>query len=236
MDVRRFRDIESLIKEAKWLEGKTLAQVSEAIRDTDTASRVTTKGDVGYVIEYGFFGITKNSAAIPDIEHLGVEIKTCPLKFDSTRTSLKVKEPLSLNIINYCEEHLHRDITESSLYKKNREILFVFYIHDDRKDRSEYLIKYVFLWEMDEKVLSELRPDYERILWKIRKGIAHEIHQSDHEYLTLCPKHSGKFSDPFCTRSKRPQPFSEKPAEIRAFRLKNRYVDLIIDRYLGRSS
>lgn len=236
MDVKRFRDIASLLREAKWLEGKTLAQVSEAITASDGSSRVTTKGHVGYVIENGFFGIRRNSTALPDIEHLRVEIKTCPLEYDGSLTGLRVKEPLSLNIINYCEEYRNSDITESSLYKKNRRILFVFYIHDDRRERSEYLIKYVFLWEMNEQVLNELRPDYNLILEKIRAGRAHDIHQRDHRYLTLCPKHGGTYKDPNCHKSKRPQPFSPVLAEIRAFRLKNKYMDLIISRYLGRNS
>lgn len=229
----RYPNIKTLIERAKWLEGKTLKQVTEKISNSDKDSRVKTKGNVGYVIEEGFFGIEKNSDSRPDIPHLGVEIKACPLKLNNKRDKLSVKEPLSLNIINYMEEHKCDDITQSSLYKKNRLILFVFYIHDKLKDRSEYVIKYVFLWEMDSKVLDELRPDYNMIIKKIREGNAHGIHQTDNKYLTLCPKHSGKFKDPTCKKSKRQQPFSDRPAEVRAFRLKNRYMNLIVRRYLG---
>jgi DNA mismatch repair protein MutH len=52
--------INDLLKKAKWLEGKTLAEVTEAIKKSDNTSRVITKGDVGYVVEK-FFGIDKNS-------------------------------------------------------------------------------------------------------------------------------------------------------------------------------
>ena len=124
-------------------------------------------------------------------------------------------------------------IRQSSLYKKNREILFVFYIHDETKSRSEYVIKYLFIWEMDEGVLAELNDDYVKIVEKIRLGQAHDIHQAEHTHLTLCPKHNGRFKDPSCKKSKRPQPYSDKLAEIRAFRLKNRYMDIILDRYLA---
>jgi DNA mismatch repair protein MutH len=143
-----------------------------------------------------------------------------------------VKEPLSLNIINYSKEALCNDITESELYKKNKKILFIFYIHLKSKSRSEYTIKYVFLWEMDNKVLNELRPDYNLIISKIKEGRAHDIHQGQHEYLTICPKHNGKFKDPNCNKSKTVQPFSNQPAEIRAFRLKNKYVNKIIERHI----
>ena len=165
---------------------------------------------------------------------MGVEIKTCPLKYNKAKTKLSIKEPLSLNIINYIEEVKHKNLKESSLYKKNKTILFILYIHDKGKKRSEYIIKYVFLWNMGEDILKELEPDYQLILKKIRAGKAHEIHQSDHKYLTICPKHNGNFKDPNCKLSKRKQPFSEVPAEIRAFRLKNRYMNIIVSRHLDK--
>ncbi len=232
IDLNKVKDIPDLVRKAKWLEGKTLAQISQAIANSDETSRVFTKGSVGYVVEEGFFGIRKNSEGLPDIPSLGVEVKTCPLKYNWDRTRLTVKEPLSLNIINYNEEYKCRDLSESSLYQKNRRILFIFYIHDAEKPRSEYVVKYVFLWEMDAGVLEELEPDYDLILEKIRQGLAHEIHQDQHEWLTLCPKHGGDYSDPTDKKSRRPQPFSTIPAEIRAFRLKNSYVNLIMSRYL----
>jgi len=232
LDITRIKDIPSLMKEAKWLEGKTLAQISKAIESNDADSRVTTKGNVGYVIENGFFGIKKNSEAKPDIEHLGVEIKTSPLKYNKKRDHLSFKEPLSLNIINYSAEDKCDDITDSSLYKKNKKILFVLYIHDKAKARSEYVVKYVLIWDMDDSVLKELRPDYFLIKKKILEGKAHEIHQKEHANLTLCPKHNGDFKDPNCRISKREQPHSQKMAEVRAFRLKNRYMNRIVSAIL----
>lgn len=234
IDLKQVKDIPDLVSKAKWLEGKTLAEVSENINASDLTSRVTTKGNVGYVIEEGFFGIKKNNAGLPDIPSLGVEIKTCPVKYNKTKTRLSVKEPLSLNIINYGEEYKHANLKESSVYKKNRKILFIFYLHDKTKDRSNYLIIYVFLWEMDDTVLAELEPGYQLILDKIKAGKAHEIHQSDHRWLTLCPKHNGKFKDSNEPTSKRKQPFSDKPAEVRAFRLKNRYVNQMIANEIGK--
>ncbi len=224
----------SLLKESKWLEGKTLGQITKEIKDSDTHSRVITKGNVGYVIEKGFFGIDKNSSGEADISNLGVEIKTNPLKYNKSKTRLSVKEPLSLNIINYFDEVKNNDIKDSAVYKKNKKILFIFYIHDKSLNRSDYLVKYVFLWEMDDKVLDELRPDYNLIVNKIKIGKAHEIHQSEHKYLTLCPKHNGTFKDPNEKTSKRKQPFSDKPAEVRAFRLKNKYMNIIVARAIGK--
>lgn len=234
IDVRKIKSVSELVKRAKWLEGKTLAQVTEAIKKSDRASRVQTKGHVGYVIEKGFFGIEMNSASEPDIKILAVEVKTCPLKFNKQRDRLSVKEPLSLNIINYMEEFKNNDITESSLYKKNKDMLLVLYIHDKKKKRSQYVIKHVLLWKMDDRVLDELRPDYKIIIDMIRQGKAHMIHQKANRYLTLCPKHSGTFKDPKDKISKRKQPFSNIPAETRAFRLKSIYMNIVISRLLDK--
>ena len=217
------------------LEGKTLSEIDELINQSDTTSRILSKAAVGYVIEKGYFGIKANSDKSPDLQTLGVEIKTSPLKLGKDG-KLRVKEPLSLNIINYVEEVKNESIEKSSLFKKNKKILFIWYIHDSSVPRSEYVIKYVFLWEMDDKVLAELNPDYKAIIKKIKEGNAHHIHQTDHKYLTLCPKHGGVFKDPNDTKSKTKQPFSDVPAEIRAFRLKNSYVNMIIRRHLLKQS
>jgi len=235
LDISKIKSAEELERIArKDLEGKTLQQVMASITASDSSTRVSTKAGVGYVIEEGYFGIGKNNTAGPDIAHLGVEIKTSPLKIGKDG-KLRVKEPLSLNIINYNEEYKNTDIKNSSLYKKNKKTLFVWYIHDPSKLRSEYLIKYVFLWEMDKTVLNELNDDYQALLESIRRGESHHIHQYQHKNLTLCPKHGGTFKDPNDRKSKTTQPFSTTPAEIRAFRLKNSYMNLVIRRYLTTS-
>jgi DNA mismatch repair protein MutH len=228
-DIKSVDELESIAK--KYLENKQLKDVMAEITQSDEVSRVMSKAGVGYVVEEGLFSIPRNNTAGADIEHLDVEIKTSPLTLGADG-KLRVKEPLSLNIINYNEEYKNQHIAESSLYKKNKTILFVWYIHDKEKPRSEYLIKYVFIWKMDTQVQEELNKDYLLILDKIKSGNAHNIHQSDHEYLTLCPKHGGTFKDPSDRKSKTTQPFSDSPAEIRAFRLKNSYMTKVIRRHL----
>jgi len=232
-DVSKIQDIDELVAEANWLLGKTLFEIVKDIQLSDNQSRVTSKAGVGHAIETGFFGIKRNNVAGADITHLDVEIKTCPLKYDRQKSKLTVKEPLSLNIINYVAEASHGDIRDSSLYKKNKKILFIFYIHETDKPRSEYTVKYVFMWEMTDSVLRELQPDYDKIIAEIRAGKAHEIHQTDHKYLTLCPKHGGKFSDPLDKKSKTKQPYSDVPAEVRAYRFKSVYMNKIIEEWLN---
>ncbi len=232
IDVTQIKTLEELETIARLgLEGKTLREIMPSIVDSDEATRVSTKAFVGYVVEEGYFGLPKNSTAAADIAHLDVEIKSSPLKL-LKNGQLTVKEPLSLNIINYNEESKNTDIRQSSLFRKNKYVLFVWYVDNPNVPRSEYLIKYVFLWRMDDVVLGELSDDYHKILGSIKAGEAHHIHQYQHNYLTLCPKHGGTFIDPTCRKSKTTQPFNDSPAEIRAFRLKNLYMGKVIRRYL----
>ena len=102
------------------------------------------------------------------------------------------------------------------------------YIHDKTKTRSEYIIKYVFLWKMTPEVIKKIFPDYKKIISAINAGKAHEIHQPQHNYLTLCPKHGS-------SKKFRTQPFSDEPAEIKAFRIKNKYMNEIIVESIGKT-
>ncbi len=234
-NISKIKTEQELMEKAGWLRGKTLFQVEEAIKESDKTSRVKTKGNVGYVIEKGFFGIKINSEAKPDIEHLGIEIKTCPLKHVRGSKYLNVKEPLSLGIINYKEEVNNHKIEESKLYKKNKKILIVCYIHDGGVDRSNYIIKYVFIWNMNDEVIKEIEPDYLKIVKKIQDGEAHEIHQPQHKNLTLCPKHGGHKKNLKCTRWCTTQPNNrDEKVEIKAFRFKNKYMNFLIARHLGK--
>ncbi|MDR3547748.1 MAG: MutH/Sau3AI family endonuclease [Candidatus Pacebacteria bacterium] len=230
-DIKTPEELERIAR--RDLEGKTLAEIAETIRESDKTSRVSSKAGVGYVVEEGYLGIKRNNVKGADIPHLDVEVKSSALK-TAKDGLLRSKEPVSLNIINYMEEHVNSTLKESSLYKKNRNILFVFYFHDKGKERSEYLIKYVFLWKMDDSVLAELEPDYEAIIAKVRSGNAHNIHQKEHKYLTLCPKHGGSKKNPNDNKWKTRQPFSDAPGEIRAYRLKCKYVNMIIQRELAK--
>jgi len=219
------------LQKASDLIGKSLAQVQESITQLDGVSRVITKGGAAYVTE-DYFGIRRNSTAAPDFPQLGIELKSVPLK--ERNGKLTVKEPLSLNMIDYFEEAKCDDITQSSLYKKNKELLLVCYLHSGSK-RSEYVFMYAFLWKMDDAVLEELRPDFNLIVEKIRAGNATELHQEYNRWLCTCPKHGGDFDDPDERKSKVRQPFSPILAERKAYRLKTSYMSTVIARRFGLS-
>ena len=224
---------EEILIMAGELLGRTLSDIQKEIKSHDESSRLTTKGKIGHLIEE-YFDVKINSSSAPDLEHLGIEIKTCPLKYNKNKTRLSVKEAMSLNMVNYHNEVNCEDIINSSLYNKNRKTLIICYIHNPSIPRSEYKIKYVFLFEMTAEILDELRPDYDIILNKIKSGEATDLREKYNTYLTTCPKHSGTFKDSNCKKSKRSQPFSEILAERKAFRFKHKYLNLIISRQLNK--
>lgn len=222
-------DVASLLSRAEAIVGKRLFDLEKEIVRLDEESRVLTKAGAAYVIER-YFGIKANSFALPDFPDLGIELKSVPLR--ERAGMLTVKEPLSLNMINYFEEAKCNDITESSFYKKNKQILFICYLQKGEL-RSQYVVMYSFLWKMDDQVLTELRPDFDWIIKKIRAGEATELHQEFTRYLCTCPKHNGDFKDPLEMTSKVKQPFSQAWAEKKAYRLKTSYMSLVISRRFG---
>ncbi len=65
--------------------------------------------------------------------------------------------------------------------------------------------------------------DYNRIVEKIKQGKAHELSESDGNYLSTCTKGAGKGKD------FRIQPFSDTLAKQRAWELKSSYMTYLIN-------
>lgn len=85
------------------------------------------------------------------------------------------------------------------------------------------LSKKVFLFEWFEEDMEVILDDYKRITEKIKSGKAHELSESDGNYLSTCTKGAGK------GRDFREQPFSDKPAKQRAWELKSSYMTYLIN-------
>ena len=247
---------EAVWKHAKRIEGKTLGGISNEARSLDGVPFKKVKGKVGKIVEE-YFTAKMGSRSLPDLPEIGWEIKTCPLKPDGKT----VDQPVTLNMFDYCREISackgtgeHKkcnEIKKSSLYKKGKEILFVFYVRDKKnKPASEWRIKHVYRWKMDSKTTKLLSPDYDIIVSrlrnsnglyckqivgdKVKKCIDPEncktnLHQEQNKYLTTCPKHQGGFHYEKNSNNSRIQPFSAKRAESRAFRLKKEYMQKIVD-------
>jgi len=209
-------DKQSIIDYAKLLKGKTLREAcSNEIPNDNYAG----KGKYGQTLEKFYFKYEPNSESEPDFAIAGLELKSTPLK-QLKNNDYRSKERLVLNIINYIDV-VNQNFETSSFWKKNANILLVFYLHQADLDIIDYLIKLVDEWSFPITDLEIIRNDWELIKTKIADGKAHELSEGDTFYLGACTKGAN-------ANSTRKQPFSDTPAKQRAYSLKQGYVNHII--------
>lgn len=88
---------------------------------------------------------------------------------------------------------------------------------------KDYVIEKIFLYEWFEEDMAVILEDYQKITDKIKNGKAHELSESDGNYLSTCTKGAGKGKD------LRQQPFSHELAKQRAWELKSSYMTYLIN-------
>ncbi|NCU17457.1 Sau3AI family type II restriction endonuclease [Pallidibacillus pasinlerensis] len=212
---------EELLYTASLAEGKTFGEIDKTGRIKNDKA----KGQLGQIIEESFFGYEVNSKKEADFANLGIELKVTPVKKNKNGT-LSAKERLVLNIINY-EEEVNKDFESSSFWKKNKEILMMFYEWLPNLDRSDYRIIKAYLHQYPEEDLEIIKQDWETIVGKIKVGLAHELSEGDTNYLGACPKGANK-------KSLRSQPYSDIKAMQRAFCLKQGYMTSIVRKVINK--
>lgn len=182
---------------------------------------IKSKGQYGNYIEKFFYGYLQNSNSAADFDKVGVELKVTPFKINKNDT-ISAKERLVLTIINYMQENLD-DFYSTHLWKKCAKMLILFYNGlIPNQELKDYIIEKVFLFEWFEEDMEVILDDYQRIASKIKAGKAHELSESDGNYLSTCTKGAGKGKD------FREQPFNNTPAKQRAWELKSSYMTYLI--------
>ncbi|HEM3459889.1 Sau3AI family type II restriction endonuclease [Streptococcus suis] len=188
----------------------------------DKEISMKSKGQYGNYIEKYFYGYQPNSDSAADFDKVGVELKVTPFKVNKNGT-ISAKERLVLTILNYMEENLD-DFYSTHLWQKCSKILLLFYNGlIPGQTMSDYIIEKVFLYEWFEEDMEVILEDYNRIVEKIKQGKAHELSESDGNYLSTCTKGAGKGKD------FRSQPFSDTLAKQRAWELKSSYMTYLIN-------
>lgn len=188
----------------------------------DKTISMKSKGQYGNYIEKYFYGYQPNSDSEADFEKIGVELKVTPFKINKNGT-LSAKERLVLTILNYIEENLE-DFYSTHLWKKCAKILLLFYNGlIPNQTMKDYVIEKIFLYEWFEEDMAVILEDYQKITDKIKNGRAHELSESDGNYLSTCTKGAGKGKD------LRQQPFSHELAKQRAWELKSSYMTYLIN-------
>lgn len=224
---------ESITQYALSLKEKTFKDVllnAPNITDEDRAvlfeyyNNPRPKGSLGQLIEKHFFFYDINSKSEADFNEAGIELKVTPYTIKSNG-DLKAKERLVLTIINYMKDYEEENFLKSHVYEKCALMLLVYYLYEPNKERLDYLINYIKLFQFPEKDLEIIKNDYKIIINKIKNGKAEEISEGDTNYLGACTKGAN-------ANSLREQPFSSEKAMQRAFCLKNSYMSYILNHYI----
>lgn len=215
------KDKKSIIDFAQLLKGKTLRQVCDP---SILKHNYTGKGNFGQILEKFYFGYDPNSKSEADFFEIGMELKSSPLK-QLKNNEYRSKERLVLSIIDYLKI-VDQSFDESDFWKKNANILLIFYLHQAGFDILDYLIKLVDEWNFPNTDLEIIKKDWQLIKQKVADGKAHELSEGDTFYLGACTKGANALSV-------RQQPFSKIPAKQRAYSLKQGYVNHIIASIAG---
>ena len=224
---------ESIEKYAMNLKEKTFKDVllnDQNITNEDRAvlfeyyNNYRTKGSLGQLIEKHFFFYDINNNSEADFNEAGVELKVTPYII-KTNGDLRAKERLVLTIINYMKDYKEADFLKSHVYEKCALMLLIYYLYEPNKERLDYLINYIKLFQIPEEDLEIIKNDYKIIIDKIKNGKAEEISEGDTNYLGACTKGAN-------ANSLREQPFSDVKAMQRAFCLKNSYMSYILNHYI----
>lgn len=204
--------------------GHVLAETHATFGVSDVSAKKRNKGNLGQLIEEKYFHYKCNSDERPDFHEAGVELKVTPYKKNKNGT-VSAKERLILTMIDY-NKVVNETFYHSHLWKKSRLILLVYYLYVDQiKSNLDYEIDYAQLFTPPKEDLKIMEDDFNTIVNKVKDGKAHELSESDTEYLAAAPKASS-------SKDRRSQPFSDIPAKPRAFSLKSSYMTYILRTYI----
>ena len=226
---------ESIEEYGKQLRSKTFKDVLIEYKDLydnnidleslyDYFNNPRSKGSLGNLLEEFYFLYAPNSNPEADFNEAGVELKVTPYVINKNLT-MKAKERLVLSMINYMEDYKLK-FEDNHMYKKCTLMLIVYYLYEPTKERLDYVMKYIKLFNFPEVDLEIIKNDYYKIMAKIKEGKAHELSESDTNYLGACTKGAN-------SSSVREQPFSSIPAQSRAYCLKNSYMTYILNKYIA---
>ena len=210
-----FNTIDELLEYTKQIRGKTFKEFDiNHILTSDSKD----KGNLGKVIETGFYKYHNNNKAEADFANLGVELKVSGYVKNKNGT-ISAKERLVLGKIDY-NNIVHEEFNFSLLLFKSKKILIIWYEYDREKEYKDFVITDFQLYDMTGDSLI-IKNDFELIKQKVLDGKAHLLSEGDTSYLGACTKGA-------TGKDRTTQPFSTELAMPRAYSLKNSYMTGIL--------
>ena len=227
-------NLNKLLQKCQEIKGKMLEEILD--QQTIDNLKKTNKGGVGLLIEKEIFKLESGNQSIPDFENLGIELKSVPLKNSTKKKKDSIvyfpflpKERVSLMQLNYDNVVKELNFYTSHLYKKCKNILFIFYLHDKDIKRVKIIDFYFYQLDNDGNI-KQIENDYLTIVNKIKNGYAHQLSEGDTRLLGACTTGQGHGKDV------KKQPFSNIEACARRFSFKTAQIRNILDWMNNKSS
>lgn len=210
-----FNTIDELLEYTKQIKGKSFKEFDV---NNVLTSNSKDKGNLGKVIETGFYKYPNNNKAEADFANLGVELKVSGYIRNKNGT-ISAKERLVLGKIDY-NNIVNEEFNFSHLLFKSKKILIIWYEYDKEKEYKDFIITDFQLYDMTGDSIV-IKNDFELIKQKVIEGKAHLLSEGDTSYLGACTKGA-------TGKDRTTQPFSSELARPRAYSLKNSYMTGIL--------
>jgi len=174
---------DSILSYAKKLENSTLRLSC----DKTQFEKKSNKGSFGVLLEELYFFYKRNSLPEPDFPEADLELKTGGLKKlkIGNRNLVNKEGKLNLSMVNY-ETISEESFEESQFLHKNKSLLLVFHLYDEKKNPLDKEIKIVGHWSIPKDDMLIIKSDWKMIKRKIENGI--DLHQCDGEYMDCMSK------------------------------------------------
>lgn len=163
------------------LAGQNIASLAGKLGMTVPDNLASRKGWIGELIEK-ILGANASTLPEPDFMHLGIELKTIPIRIDgSAQESTFVCTASLINQPGLCWEN-------SLVRKKLDRVLWIPVEADHQLLLSERRIGSAFLWRPSEQQRHMLKQDWNEIMEFILTGQLDRISAATGQYLQLRPK------------------------------------------------
>jgi len=170
-----------LLQRCNEITGINFAQLASLVQLPIPLTASKRKGWAGMAIELAL-GTTAGNLALPDFHHLGIELKTIPLKESSKPAESTFVTSISLLTINQeCWK-------TSPCYQKLKRVLWVPVEGSKTIPFTQRRIGNPFLWSPTIDQENILQQDWQELSTMIGTGKLEEIHAGLGEYLQVRPK------------------------------------------------
>jgi DNA mismatch repair protein MutH len=174
-------DLPTLMARARGLTGRTVSEVAARAGYLTPRDLGAHKGFVGQLVERAL-GAEGGSEARPDFPHLGIELKTLPVRADGSPCESTF---VSKAVIDGSEPF---DFQETALWAKLARVLFVPVEGAREVAVGARRFGMPFLWEPGSEERAALEADWRELAGRIREGELETVTARDGVILQLRPK------------------------------------------------